>query len=39
PSREAMEAFFERPDYLAIKQRHLDGAINSKTVIALHETT
>ena len=38
PSREDMEAFFSRPDYLAIKKRHLDGAINSKTVIALHET-
>ncbi|MCG7899269.1 MAG: DUF1330 domain-containing protein [Candidatus Thiodiazotropha lotti] len=38
PNRAVMQAFFERPDYLAIKQRHLDGAINSKTVIALHET-
>jgi uncharacterized protein (DUF1330 family) len=38
PSREVMDAFFERPDYLAIKALHLDGAIGSKTIIALHET-
>jgi uncharacterized protein (DUF1330 family) len=38
PTREAMDSFFSRLDYLEIKKRHLDGAIKSKTVIALYET-
>ena len=37
PNRQAMEAFFSRPDYLAIRDRHLQRAIDSKTVISMHD--
>ena len=37
PSKECMDTFFEREDYLGIKAQHLDQAIQSKTVISLHE--
>lgn len=37
PSRQIMEEFFSRPDYLEIKKRHLDRAIKSRTIISMHE--
>jgi uncharacterized protein (DUF1330 family) len=37
PSQQKMEEFFSRPDYLEIKKQHLDRAVKSRTVIAMHE--
>jgi len=37
PSKRKMEKFFENPDYIAVKNRHLNNSINSKTVISMHE--
>jgi uncharacterized protein (DUF1330 family) len=37
PSKEEMEKFFSRPDYLEIQKKHLIGSIKSKTVISMHE--
>lgn len=39
PSKQKMEAFFSFPDYLAVQNRHLKNSINSKTIIAMHETS
>jgi uncharacterized protein (DUF1330 family) len=37
PSREEMESFFCRPDYLEIQERHFKNSVASKTVISIHE--
>lgn len=37
PSRQKMEAFFSDPDYVAVKNQHLDNSINSKTIISINE--
>ena len=37
PSKQKMEEFFENPDYVAIKNRHLKNSISSKTIISMHE--
>jgi len=37
PSKQKMQAFFENPDYVSVRNRHLNNSINSKTVISMHE--
>jgi uncharacterized protein (DUF1330 family) len=37
PSKEIMDEFFSNPEYLAIKQRHFNNSVKSKTVISTHE--
>jgi len=37
PNKEKMNEFFSDPEYLAIKERHFEAAVMSKTVISLHE--
>ena len=39
PSKRVMEEFFSNPEYIAVQQRHFERSVNSKTVIATHETT
>lgn len=39
PSKQNMQDFFSFPDYLAVQNSLLINAINSKTVIAMYETT
>lgn len=39
PSEKIMEEFFANPEYLAIKDRHFEHSVQSKTIIAMHETT
>ena len=39
PDKKTMDDFFSCPDYIAVKNRHLDSSINSKTVISMHEKT
>lgn len=39
PSQQAMQDFFQHPDYLAIQARHFQRAVGSRTVIAMHEKT
>ncbi|MCO5168230.1 MAG: DUF1330 domain-containing protein [Planctomycetes bacterium] len=35
--RGSMDAFFERPDYLAIKREHFERAVKTTTIIAEYE--
>jgi uncharacterized protein (DUF1330 family) len=37
PSKQEMENFFSRPDYLEIQNKYLVNAIKSKTVISMHD--
>lgn len=37
PSKQKMQAFFENPDYVSVRNRHLKHSIKSKTVISMHE--
>ncbi len=37
PSKNEMEKFFSRSDYLEIQNKYLVNAIQSKTVISMHE--
>lgn len=37
PSKQAMDDFFSRPDYLEVAQQHLSLAVKAKTVISVHE--
>ena len=37
PSKEIMSQFFNKPEYLAIKNCYFDRSVNSKTLISLHE--
>ena len=37
PSESVMNSFFEDVDYIAIKKKYLDHAVDSKTVISMHE--
>jgi uncharacterized protein (DUF1330 family) len=39
PSKQIMEDFFSFPAYLAVQNKHLKYAIDSKTVIAMHKTS
>ena len=36
PTENSMILFFEDPEYLAIKKRHFDTSVTSKTVISTH---
>ncbi|TVV42835.1 DUF1330 domain-containing protein [Thalassolituus sp. C2-1] len=36
PDQKTMEAFFADPEYLAIKSRHLDHSVASRTIIAMY---
>lgn len=38
PGKQAMEDFFARPDYLAIRDRYFKAAVADVTVISMHET-
>ena len=38
PSEDSMNAFFNSPAYLDVKQRYFDDAVGDKTVISLNET-
>ena len=37
PSERAMNSFFEDSAYIEIKKKYLDRAIDSKTIISMHE--
>jgi uncharacterized protein (DUF1330 family) len=37
PSKQVMDDFFSRPDYLEVQQKHLKNSVKSKTVISMHE--
>jgi len=37
PCRRTMDDFFMDPKYLEIKEKFLDNAIDSKTIISMHE--
>ena len=37
PDRDAMTRFFADPDYLDIRKRYFENAVESVTVISLHE--
>lgn len=37
PSAEVMGEFFSCPAYLAVKEKHFDSSVTSKTIIAMHE--
>jgi len=38
PSKQKMEAFFSFPDYITVRNRHLENSVKSKTVISMHDT-
>ena len=38
PSKQKMDKFFSFPDYISVREKHLDNSVKSKTVIAMHET-
>ncbi len=37
PSEQSMGQFFSDPNYLSIKKAHFDGAVSSRTTLALFE--
>jgi uncharacterized protein (DUF1330 family) len=37
PSKQVMDDFFSRPDYLEIQEKYLKNSVKSKTVISMHE--
>ena len=38
PSKQKMDEFFAFPDYIYVREKHLDNSVSSKTVISMHET-
>jgi len=37
PSKDVMESFFNSQEYVAVKKRHFDVSVASKTIISMHE--
>ena len=37
PSKEVMDSFFSEPAYLAVKKKHFNNSVSSKTIISMHE--
>jgi len=38
PSKQIMDEFFSDAEYLAIRKKHFDNSVSSKTTISAHET-
>lgn len=39
PSKKVMDNFFSSPDYIAVRDKHFNHSVKSKTVISMHEKT
>ena len=37
PSKKTMDDFFSSPDYIAVRDKHFNNSVRSKTVISMHE--